>query len=147
MRTRPERDPQQCIYSIPCECGRRYIGETHRPLAMRLHKHRHNLKEGLLKKSELAQHAYEVHMVGWNEARILEIENNSRYRKYKDSGHVVCLTNPTIQSNFDVSPMWIPLPAMKLATYREGKVVGIYIILVLGFHFRFTDGASSRCVL
>jgi hypothetical protein len=31
MKTRPERDPQQmaqCIYSTPCECGRRYIGET-----------------------------------------------------------------------------------------------------------------------
>jgi hypothetical protein len=36
MKTRPERDPQQtaqCIYSIPCECGRSYIGETGRPLA------------------------------------------------------------------------------------------------------------------
>jgi hypothetical protein len=31
MKTRPERDPQQmaeCNYSIPCECGRSYIGET-----------------------------------------------------------------------------------------------------------------------
>jgi hypothetical protein len=31
METGPERDPQQtaqCGYSIPCECDRRYIGET-----------------------------------------------------------------------------------------------------------------------
>jgi hypothetical protein len=36
MKTRPEKDPQQmaqCIYSIPCECGRSYIDETGRPLA------------------------------------------------------------------------------------------------------------------
>jgi hypothetical protein len=36
MKTRPERDPQQkarCVYSIPCECVRRYIGETGRYLA------------------------------------------------------------------------------------------------------------------
>jgi hypothetical protein len=36
MRIRPERSPQQtanCIYSIPCECGRSYIGETGRSLA------------------------------------------------------------------------------------------------------------------
>jgi hypothetical protein len=34
-------------------------GETSRPLAMRLREHRHNLQQGLLKKSKLAQHAYE----------------------------------------------------------------------------------------
>jgi hypothetical protein len=38
-------------YSIPCECGRSYIGETSRPLAVRLREHRHNLHQGLLEKS------------------------------------------------------------------------------------------------
>jgi hypothetical protein len=48
-----------------------------------LREHRHNLKYGLLEKSKLAQHAYEEgHMVGWNEARILDIESHNRYRKY-----------------------------------------------------------------
>jgi predicted GIY-YIG superfamily endonuclease len=74
------------IYSIPCECGRSYIGETSRPLAVRLREHRHNLQQGLLEKSKLAQHAYEEdHRVGWDDARVLEIESNSRYRKYKES--------------------------------------------------------------
>jgi hypothetical protein len=60
--TRPLRDMQQtaqCVYSIPCECGRSYIGETGRPLAVVLREHRHNLKYGLLEKSKLAQRAYE----------------------------------------------------------------------------------------
>jgi hypothetical protein len=87
MRTRLETDPQQtaqCICCIPSECGRSYIGET----AMCLCEHRHNLKQGLLEKSKLAQHAYEeVHRVGWDDARILEIEINSRYRKYKELAH------------------------------------------------------------
>jgi hypothetical protein len=85
MKTRPERDPQQteqCIYSIPCECGRSYIDETGRPLAVWLCEHRHDLQQGLLEKSKLAQHTYEEgHRVGWNEAMILEDESNSRYRK------------------------------------------------------------------
>jgi hypothetical protein len=62
MRTRPEGDPQQtaqCVYSISCECGRTYNGETGRPLAVRLRECRHNLIGGLLEKSKLAQHAYE----------------------------------------------------------------------------------------
>jgi hypothetical protein len=47
--------------------------------------------------------------MGWDEARILEIESNSRYRKYKESTHMVCLTNPISQPNLDISPIWIPL--------------------------------------
>jgi hypothetical protein len=62
MKSRLERDPQQvapCIYNIPRECGRSYIGKTGRPLGVQLREHRHNLKEGLLEKSKLAQHTYE----------------------------------------------------------------------------------------
>jgi hypothetical protein len=91
MRTRPERNPlhgAQGIYSIPCECGKSYISETGRPLAVRLREHIHNLQQGLLEKLKLAQHAYEEgHRVRWDDARILEIESNSRYRKYKESAH------------------------------------------------------------
>jgi hypothetical protein len=53
MKTRPERDRLQtaeCIYSIPCECGRNYSAETGRPLAVRLREHRYYLKEGILEK-------------------------------------------------------------------------------------------------
>jgi hypothetical protein len=88
MKTRPERDPQQtaqCIYTIPCKCGRSYIGETGRPLAMWLREHRYNLGKGLLEKSKLDQQAYEGgHRVGCDNARFLEIESNSRYRKHKE---------------------------------------------------------------
>jgi hypothetical protein len=85
MKTRPEGDSQQMaqgMCSIPCECGRSYIGETGRPLPMCLREHRHYLKEGILEKSKLVECTYEEgHRVGWYEARILEIESNSRYRK------------------------------------------------------------------
>jgi hypothetical protein len=79
---------------------------------MRLREHRHNLKEGLLEKYkvEVAQEAYEKgHWIGWDDARVLEIESNSRYRKYKESAHMACLTNPIIQPSLDTSPIWIPL--------------------------------------
>jgi hypothetical protein len=79
-------------------------------LAVRLYDHRHSLKEGPVGKSELAQQAHEEgHMVGWDEARILEIESNSRYRKYKKLAHVTCLTNALRHLSLDSSPVWIPL--------------------------------------
>jgi hypothetical protein len=79
MKTRPNTDPQRtakCVYSIPCECGRSYIGETGRPLlAVRLREHKHNFKEGLIEKSKLAQHAYEEdHKVMWDEAEVSRAE-------------------------------------------------------------------------
>jgi hypothetical protein len=77
---------------------------------VRLREHRHNFKEGHLEKSKLAQHAYEEgHRVDWDEARILEIESNSRYRKYKISAHMACLIDPISQPSLDISPIWIPV--------------------------------------
>jgi hypothetical protein len=77
---------------------------------MRLCEHRHSLKEGLLEKSKLAQHSYEEgHRVGWDEARFLEIESHSRYRKYKESAHMACPTNLIRQLNMETCPIWIPL--------------------------------------
>jgi hypothetical protein len=123
METRQERDLQQmvqCIYSIPCECVRRYIGETGRPLAIQLHKHRQNLKDCLLEKSKLAQHAYEEgHRVGWDNCRILEIESNNRYREYKESAHMACLTNPISQPNVDISSIWILLIINEVSNSHE----------------------------
>jgi hypothetical protein len=79
-------------------------------LAVRIREHRHNLKQGLLEKSKLAQHAYEEgHRVGWDQASVLEIESNSRYRKYKESAHMACLINPISQPSLEISPIWIPL--------------------------------------
>jgi hypothetical protein len=123
MKTRPERSPLQTalrIYSIPCECGRSYIEETGRPLAVRLREHRHNLQQGLLEKSKLAQHAYEEgHRVGWDDARVLEIESNSRYRKYKE---LACLINPISQPSLDSSPIWIPLISNEVSNSQRNSV-------------------------
>jgi hypothetical protein len=42
MKSKREKDMQQTaqrVYSIACECGISFFGETGRPLAVRLHKH------------------------------------------------------------------------------------------------------------
>jgi hypothetical protein len=108
MRTRPMSDPQltaQCIYNIPCECGRSYVGETGRQLSVRIGEHKFNLKNGLLDKSNLAQHAFEeAHQISWNEAKILQIEVNSRQRKYKQSAHMACMENPISQPSLEFPP-------------------------------------------
>jgi hypothetical protein len=108
---------------LPCECGRCCIGETGRALALRIHEHRHNLKEGLLDESKLTQHAYEEdHRVDWDKARALEIESVSRYRKYKESAHMAGSTNPISQHSWHISPLWIPLISKEVSK-SKGKFV------------------------
>jgi hypothetical protein len=53
MKTGPVRDARQtkqCVYSIPCDCGRRYISETSRPLEVRIKEHKYDLTQGCLEK-------------------------------------------------------------------------------------------------
>jgi hypothetical protein len=105
MKTGPVRDAQQtkqCVSSIPCYCGRRYIGETRKPVEVRIKEHKYNLAEGLFEKSKLAQHAYEeAHKICWNEAKVLQIEPKTTYRKS------TCLCW-TIRS---VNPVWTSHPS------------------------------------
>lgn len=51
MRTRLISAPQKiadCIYSIPCECGRNYMAETGRPWAVRCRENRRHVAGGYL---------------------------------------------------------------------------------------------------
>jgi hypothetical protein len=61
MKTRVVRDAQQmkqCVYNIPYDCGRYYIGETGRLLEVQIMENRYNLTYGLTEKSKSAQHQY-----------------------------------------------------------------------------------------
>jgi hypothetical protein len=84
MKRGPVRDAQwmkrRCVYKIPCDCGRCYIGETSRPLEVSIKENKYNLTQGLLEESKLAQHAYgekrKIH-VCWKEAKALQVEPNT----------------------------------------------------------------------
>jgi hypothetical protein len=96
--------PVNCVYNIPCDCGRSCVGETGRPLGVWIQKHRHNLREGLTEKSKLAQHAYEEgHRIGWEDAKILQIETNGRKRKLEESAHMACMANLISQPSLELS--------------------------------------------
>jgi predicted GIY-YIG superfamily endonuclease len=114
---------KQCVYSIPCDCGKCYIGETSRPLEVRIKEHKYNLTQGLLKKSKLAQYAYEEgHKIRWNEAKVLKIETNTTYRKYKESAHMALLDHPISQPSLDISPIWTPVITAEVNRLQRHQV-------------------------
>ena len=74
------------VYSIPCECGLVYIGETGRNLSLRLKEHKTNCEKCEQEKSAVAKHAWTYdHRMKWNEAAILAVDNHKYSRKMRES--------------------------------------------------------------
>jgi hypothetical protein len=103
------------VYSIPCYCGRCNISETSRPLEVSNKGHKYNPTQDLLEKSKLAQHASEEgHKICLKEAKILQIEPNTIYRKYKESAHMSLIDHPISKPSLDISPIWTPAIAAEV---------------------------------
>jgi hypothetical protein len=79
-------------------------------LGVCLKEHKHNLKQGLLEKSKSAQHMYEEgHCIKWDEAKAIQKEPNTIYRKHNESAHMAYLENTISQPNLEMSPIWLPI--------------------------------------
>ena len=94
----------------PCECGKRYIGETYRPLQTRANVHKRNTTSGEVDKSKTAEHSW-VHKqrFQWKKASIISKEENSRIRKLKESAFIHCTDHVISQPSIDISLIWLPI--------------------------------------
>lgn len=105
-----EQASKNCIYSIKCECEGEYIGETKRPLKVRINEHKRNTKNGETTYSKLAKHAWEnEHKFKWEEAKILHHETHYYKRKFVEGALIKLHDNPISQSSIEVRPLWVPL--------------------------------------
>ena len=69
------RMKKNCVYSIPCSCGKVYKGETYRPLKVRLEEHRKAVVWGEIEKSGMADHIWREkgnHLPLWVEVEIIK---------------------------------------------------------------------------
>jgi hypothetical protein len=57
-----------------------------------------------------------------DEARILKIESNSRYRKYKELAQMTSSANLISQASFDIFFVWIPLISNEVSN-SQGRLV------------------------
>jgi hypothetical protein len=64
----------------------------------------------------------EDHSIGWDDIWILEIGSINRCRKYKESAHVACLTNPISQPSLDISPIWFPVISNEVSNSQRRSV-------------------------
>jgi len=106
----PTNDSRNCVYEIPCECGRKYIGETCRTLQTRVREHKACVKKGETEKSRLADHAWsEQHHIQWDKARVIHKEEGFKKRKLKEATFMALTQNPISQPSMDMDPIWLPI--------------------------------------
>ena len=105
-----EKTDKNCIYSIPCECGNEYIGETGRPLKVRVKEHQKKVEKKQYYSSKLAEHVKDnKHKIKWENTTVLARENNWKYRKIEEAIEMSMRENIISQPSFEIDKMWIPI--------------------------------------
>ena len=113
-RTKPlneEQNSKNCIYSIPCECGKYYIGETSRPLNVRIKEHQNLIKKYQIEKSKIAEHAWNNnHKILWNNTKILSKESISTRRKIKETAYILLNKDECVSSfSVELDNTWLSI--------------------------------------
>ena len=97
---------KNCVYSIPCSCGKIYKGETGCLLKVRLEEHQKAIIRGEIEKSGMADHIWKEkgnHLPLWNKVEIIDRAEHWRIRCLKESAHMlgynVLLSRPSIEVN------------------------------------------------
>ena len=111
--TDPTLKRSSVVYSIPCSCGQKYIGETKRNLEARLKEHQIATRRGETDKSAIAEHAWEKqHQPQWNIIKILDRARNESILLIKEALHIMMTDQHSLlnrDQGLAVVDCWRPL--------------------------------------
>ena len=103
---------KNCVYSIPCSCGKIFKGETDCPLKVRLEEHRKAVVRGEIEKSSMPDHIWKEkgnHLPLWDKVEIIDRAERWRIRRLKESAHLLGyndrLSRPSIELNTISEPI------------------------------------------
>ena len=108
---------KNCVYSIPCSCGRIYKGETGRPLKVRLEQHRKAVVRGEIEKSGMADHIWKEkgnHLPLWDKVEMIDWDEHWRIIRLKESAHMLGYNDPLSRSNIAMNTIWEPIIKKRL---------------------------------
>ena len=113
---------KNCVYSIPCSCGKIYKGETGRPLKVRLEEHRKAVVRGEIEKSGMADHIWKEngnHLPLWGKVEIIDRAEHWRIRCLKESVHMLGYNDLLSRPSIELNTIWEPI--MKKARLKKKK--------------------------
>ena len=100
---------KNCVYSIPCSCGKIYKGKTCRPQKVRLQEHRKAVVRGEIKKSGMADHIWKEkgnHLPFWDEVKIIDREEHWRIRCLKEPAQMLGYSDLLSRLNIEMNTIW-----------------------------------------
>ena len=115
IRVKPPKEfnmIKNCVYSIPCSCGKIYKGETGPPLKVRLEEHRKAVVGGEIEKSGMADHIWKEkrnHLPLWDKAKIIDRAELWRIRRLKESTHRLGYNNLLSRLSIELNTIWEPI--------------------------------------
>lgn len=114
LRSPKDRDPLSVpgVYSIPCDCGKSYIGETRRNIATRLTEHIRSVKNLETDKSAVAEHALTQdsrHYIRFDKTSVLAREKFFVPRKIREAIEINRHPNFNRDQGWGISPSWRPV--------------------------------------
>ena len=120
LRTSSFIETKNCVYSIPCSCGKIYKGETGRPLKVRLEEHQNAVVWGKIEKSGMADHIWKAkgnHLPLWDEIEIIDRAEHWRIRRLKESAHMLGYNDLLSRPSIELNTIWEPI--IKKARWKK----------------------------
>ena len=82
---------KNCVYSMPCSCGKVYKSETWRPINIRLDEHQKAVVRGEIERSGMADRIWKEkwsHLLLWDKGKIIDRDKHWKIRRPKESAHM-----------------------------------------------------------
>ncbi|XP_057291948.1 uncharacterized protein LOC130614539 [Hydractinia symbiolongicarpus] len=98
------------VYEIPCkDCDAVYIGETKRKFKQRVQEHMRAVRNGDVKKNEIADHSWSrSHQFNWDEKKIIDRESRTTARKIKETINSVERNKHINSISYQLPEIWLP---------------------------------------
>jgi hypothetical protein len=118
---------KNCIYSIPCSCGQNYIGETGRPLQIRINEHKNYVNNPRrYPNTKIVEHLMNKnlneHIIKWDETIVIGREKKSKKRKVQEAIEITKNKSTTFsQCSHQLDEIWLPIikKEMQVRTCRR----------------------------
>ena len=100
---------KNCVYSIPCSCGKIYKGETGRPLKVRLEEHRKATVRGEIERSDHIWRGNGNHVPLWDKVEIIDRAEHWRIRHFKEPTHMLGYNDLLSRPSIELNTIWEPI--------------------------------------
>ena len=113
---------KNCVYPIPCICGKIYKGETGRPLKVRLEEHWKAVLLGEIEKSGMADHIWKEkgnYLPLWDKVEIIDRAGHWRIRRLKESAHMLGNNDLLSRPSIEMNTIWKPI--IKKARWKKSE--------------------------